>query len=355
MWLLALIVSLLQTSKGKKVRLCIYLAIVAISAFVDLFGLRNAHAGIVFDTHSFVGVSGMYGRAIQEILDLGGPLLPGFYEAEQGPGSLSVDGYAEVSGTYSVSAKASAAASTIGGQFLRAYAEGFATEGRHVDMAATAEGVAAWRDVAYVRGLQAPAVLRLNFALDGLLITAIQSDSLNSYANVQATLGWTSGLYLTNDLFERRLTENFSQPSGGFGTFSDAIVAIGSYSSGRKWDSLEYTSSGYRGTFHIDVNFDQAVGGYIWGLGLSTYAEARGALAISNASHTLSLQSTTLPDGTRVDATFESGLSAVPMAAVPEPSSMAILLGMIPIVAMQHVRRRLTQSPGAIQRDRNFG
>jgi hypothetical protein len=79
----------------------------------------------------------------------------------------------------------------------------------------------------------------------------------------------------------------------------------------------------FTGTFHLDIPYDPTLGGYGWALAMiaSSEVSAPGGPASTDAGHTLQLQSVTLPDGTPVSVTFDTGLQ---LSSVPEPSTLTL-------------------------------
>ena len=101
---------------------------------------------------------------------------------------------------------------------------------------------------------------------------------------------------------------------------------------GGNWDSAEFSGSHFTGTFHFDIGYDASLGGYGWALGLVAQSYAfGGTFASTDAGHTLGLESVTLPDGTPVAATFDSGLQ---LQSVPEPTSLMMLMCGIGIIGL---------------------
>ncbi len=107
------------------------------------------------------------------------------------------------------------------------------------------------------------------------------------------------------------------------------------------WDSVDFTSTGIFGTFHIDTPYNPDLGGYGWGVSLSVWTQAKGGTATADFGHTTSLQSVTLLDGSPVDVTFDSGLQLTDATVVPEPSTLvAAAIGTIALLGRYWLRRK---------------
>jgi hypothetical protein len=110
------------------------------------------------------------------------------------------------------------------------------------------------------------------------------------------------------------------------GTFSGTLFALG---------SRDVTKS--ITLYVLPDDYTAAPGGapypvsYRFSMSIEAFAEASNQIATSDASHTLSIESILLPDGTTPESqgmslAFESGIASPNLRGVPEPGGMALAL-----------------------------
>jgi len=297
----------------------------------------------VLPTHAFVGVDGLSG--LGSLPPFNGP---GFHYSVLGE-TLADSGYfsdwADGEGTVPpYFGEAHAISRSDSDRLLRAYAGADGTGNGGFDPWGFATSVATWRDIAYVTSGPAPAAIRLNFGLHGILFASIKG---LPNGNPDVRYGWSEfGVSWTTEP-----TRYFEPSQGGadFGAgnhnhaleatvnyqwleYGDGPIARGFF--GHTWDTAKFEPPSqvpnqfpffdFTGTFHVDVPYSPELGGYGWGIKLTSWAQAKSGEALGNAFGTMQLSSATLLDGTPVDLRFDSGLSFAPQA-VPEPSSLALL------------------------------
>lgn len=304
----------------------------------------EAKAGVVLPTHAFAGAYTLYGG----VLDLpghtvriqgNGPLDTGFLsDAGGGPGSST---------TY-VSGSAQATTSLNSDGFLRVSSSASAEGAGLFDPSGVAQGVASYRDIAFVNSTNLPETLRLTFGVDGTLMAQQTSD--DSFPSNLAEFGVGT---TTNPV-------NYFDPSQGGTDFSPNYLLEASFYLGNQsgandnpwnegfttqgaWDSFSFNGSTFTGIFHIDTTYDPNLGGYGWGVTTSAKTSAAGGSAEANFLNTVSLQGAALPDGTPVNVSFDSGLT---FTSVPEPNAMLIwLCGLLCIAFLRRHRVEKTDEP----------
>lgn len=189
----------------------------------------------------------------------------------------------------------------------------------------TTAAAAGYRDVVTVVNGTAPGDLRLFFSLDGELAGGGHVNGSQGLAHVDV-VNYVNGEYEF---------ESF----GGPGIMGSPVAADyrAGYDAGKEfyssfnesgWDS----HSGGSYTYHIDVPYNDRIGGYRFATILVSTAIASAspnnseAIAISDFAHTLQFTGLSLTDGTPLDAAnfhFDSGLT-FSSTAVPEPASLAM-------------------------------
>ncbi len=233
-------------------------------------------------------------------------------------------------------------------RFLKSFANAYNSQAGLYAGHAQSHGVAAWRDV--VLGPTATHV-RLNFRFDGdLSASSVTTGFLNNWA--EFGIRTTTNPYIDHDTFFEQVEAEF--PITGTATYDyEAVVYDGNQQGGTSapggisgngftaatgnyaWDSFEYSGGHFTGFFHIDTEYDASLGGYGWGVSLNARACGLGGQAEADALGTLTLQQVTLPDGTPLDVTFDSGLQ------IPEPGSITLLVcGMVAGLIWWWRRRR---------------
>lgn len=191
-----------------------------------------------------------------------------------------------------------------------------------------AQAMAAWRDVAFVNSMSHPAALRLNFIVDG----TFAATSNPGYD------GATASIYITGNKAGETDPTKFFQPEQGTDIYypfeGPPDAAFYSYHglNGTSyvlpgfWDSVSFNGTAFHGTFHFDTLYNPNLDGYGWDVALYAYSPIfNEGSATTDFLDTASLQSVTLPDGTPISVTFDSGLQ-LNAQAVPEPTSLTLLV-----------------------------
>jgi MYXO-CTERM domain-containing protein len=209
--------------------------------------------------------------------------------------------------------------------------------------------VAGYRDfITYTGADSPPPVLEFHVGLSGDLFTSSMSTAgvgILGYANSVFEL---EGALPGNAINIRQSTDGNEPHNTRLDIAYDAydtlsispIVDPGSF----------LAANHVEATWHIDVPHDPTTGGYRVAIMLQAttgdvYFELSGK-SLSDFSHTLTLNSITLTDGTIVDPSslrFESGLSFAP-SAVPEPGTLTLAgFGAVGLVLGALRRRRQTK------------
>ena len=188
---------------------------------------------------------------------------------------------------------------------------------------ASSASEAAWRDILYVNGATPPPVLRLSFQLSADLSIGGNYASMSgvSLAFSQNPVGlFEGGFGIPNVTAYPTAGQLYAERVLGFG-YGDKLNNLAS-GDGFSWDSTQFAGTQFTGTFHLDLHYNSTLGGYGWAVGMVAYTNVSDDSASTDAYHTLGLQSVTLPDGTPVSASFDSGLQ---LRSVPEPGSLALV------------------------------
>lgn len=222
-------------------------------------------------------------------------------------------------------ASAWAATGAAGDGLLRVKSRGMQPENvSQVGAYGFGQALAYWRDIAYIPLSSQYPVLRLNFSVDADLSAERfdEPDRINWFSDNYAEVGvstttnpvhfnpfpttddryfgfqYAAVVYQGSQVQYRRVAQGFTANAGLWFPW-DSYTAV---------TNTSQTDASFRGHFHIDTPYDPALGGYGWGVTLSARSFGRDGQAETDASHTMSLESVTLPDGTPVPVTFFSGL-----------------------------------------------
>ena len=112
----------------------------------------------------------------------------------------------------------------------------------------------------------------------------------------------------------------------------DSIHEVDSLVDGSWWRESAYD---FVGTLHMDVPYDPSLGGYGWGIALSARSHSIGGGTDASSFHSLGLVAATLPDGTPLSVSFDSGLQLV-----PEPSPIMLVAAGCVVLLTATARRR---------------
>lgn len=212
---------------------------------------------------------------------------------------------------------------------------------------------AGFRDIISVVNGPAPEVLRLRFGLDGELSASATRTAALGYARVEV-------LNYVNSINE---FEGFVSP-GIEGSPVAAEYTAGYDAGGGRieqfnqsgWDSLSDGAF----TYHIDVPYDELIGGYRFATILVSTAIADGlyngsdAFGLSNFGHTLRFTGLSLTDGTPLNASnfrFDSGLT-FDASPVPEPSTFVLAISGILSLGLWRLRSQLRPRRDASRTER---
>lgn len=295
----------------------------------------EAKAGVLLPTHAFAGAYTLYG----------GGGLPGQTVQIEGTGPVDTGLLSDASGgpsvnttRYSGSAQATTGLNADG--FLRVFSNASAEGDGLFDPKGVAEGVASYRDIAFVNSTSLPETLRLTFQTEGTLSATQAAASVFPSNLAEFGVGTTDSPlnYFDPSQGGTDLGSNHSleasfytgTQSGGNGNPAQGFTTRGA------WDSFSFSGSTFTGTFHIDTNYDPNLGGYGWGVTTSAQTSAAGGSAEANFMNTVSLQRVALPDGTPVSVAFDSGLN---LTSVPEPDAISFCLCELLCIAFLRMRR----------------
>jgi hypothetical protein len=270
------------------------------------------------------------------------PLMVETSSKKTGDGSISDSSYSRVAGGhdglayFETSTSAEAALSPFALLRTSAVAR---TVGQGAGLSGYAIASAGYQDIVSVVNGVAPDLLRFNFALDGGLDVSVtpngagfaRVDVVNYVNRVGNFEGWD------NNGVPSVIAAVYDAEYDAGGVFRDRFDSIG-------WDSQDAGSY----TYHIDVPYDEQIGGYGFTTIMQSTAFANGSfapstVAISSFDHTLKLTGLSLSDGTPLDTAnfrFESGLS-FDARPVPEPSTyMLAVTGAVCAYGVSGMRRR---------------
>lgn len=310
--------------------------IAVLTCLAAILGGSSASAGIL-GTHAFAGAltqnNGIIGEGVLLRPVSSGPLDTGLQSF-----------YADDRLGLVVTSSARAMVGTDPEQFLKVSASASATQAHLFTESGRAQAVAGWRDIAYVDpppGAKMPSSVRLTFRVDGLLAAEWNGDPLaGSFPSNLARFGvttTTSPFGFFDDQLGFYPSFEYQATVYRDNKVPKEPISVGGPGSYGTWDSFSFDGSTFLGVFHIDSRYDPGLGGYGWGLNMSSLAEAAAGSASSNFLNTLSLESVTLADGTPVAVTFDSGLAAP--NAVPEPGSL-LLAGIGMTLGVLRLRRK---------------
>jgi hypothetical protein len=310
-------------------------ALLVITLFMAVASGSNADAGMI-STHAFTRVNGRGSGNLETNSEVyfftscfaeaspGAPLDTGLHS-----GFGTGNGYTYVESRAGVEAYA--------GDLLHASAYAYSNSAGDFVPAATASASAGWRDVVILEALGAnlPPSIRLNFEVHGVFSGALPW----GYRGVNGVSSFLE--ILAFDRVPTNADFNLAYPNyDGFANFKAGIgVSDQTYSFARAgfWDSATFVPYAFlpngfefKGTYHIDAQYDPAVGGYGWGIVLTAFAQASLAYGTTDLGQTLKLTSITDIQGNSLPGTihFDSSLRMGdrPIASpVPEPSSLVLL------------------------------
>lgn len=271
-------------------------------------GTLPTHAVVLVRTLD--GAAGSYGETLR--LEGDSSLDTGLYSTEVTTPFLSISG------------EARAIVGIDAHNLLKTYSAAYGSGAGLFDSHGEGLSLAAWRDIAFVDTPSQPTVLRLNFVVDGTL--AVERNDPNSLGYPYQDAGIyvrTSTTPLT--FFASQAVELLSigvAPNAELLGKSDG-TPIGFATTAFFWDTYSFNGTTFRGTFHIDSQYSEELGGFGWGVSLEALAYAKGGSATTDFINTASLKSVTLVDGTPVSVTFDSGLR-FDGTVTPEPTSLAL-------------------------------
>jgi hypothetical protein len=217
---------------------------------------------------SAAGILTSHGLVVGQTLSGGVLNLPGSYVRTEGTqlntGLLS-DSHNNGSGTSSIgTGTALARTSLVAPSFLGAGSSSSSSSSPSA-FPGFGHGIAAWRDIAFVNGPSLPSVIRLNFSVSGSVAVVVSGNG-SSPANL-AEIGIATSTAPT-DFFQGINARDFSWPLEAR-AYAGQPGGPPSGTSGQ-WDSTFEApiTNGFNfiGTFHVDVAYSAALGGYGWGL-----------------------------------------------------------------------------------------
>lgn len=213
--------------------------------------------------------------------------------------------------------------------FTTPYSPDFLGAGASVRFGSTTVGNANayWRDITYYSGATVGSFIRLSLTVEATLGGAIGSRSF---------MGLTGATKAREEHFPGSLgsgdwyVSNWSDIGGV--QFTDGgvldpntgeILSAAIFEIGHPWDSYTLVNGLFIGQTHLDVPYDEELGGYVWMIGIQAQASAHYSSSFVSSMNSVGLTAVTDLDGNPITGlSFDSG-----MIYVPEVPSMYLAPG----------------------------